>query len=112
MYKPSSFNQISAVVFSFETCRSTLSLRLKIVMRGVRKHGLYSLEEEIVDGSVASISVRDMSRTELWHRRLGIARHKSIARTPQQNGLAERFNKTILERVRCMLSSAAVLKTF
>ena len=84
----------------------------RIVMRGVRKHGLYSLEEEIVDGSVASISVRDMSRTELWHRRLGIARHKSIARTPQQNGLAERFNKTILERVRCMLSSAAVLKTF
>ena len=72
----------------------------RIVMRGVRKHGLYSLEEEIVDGSVASISVRDMSRTELWHRRLGIARHKSIARTPQQNGLVERFNRTILERVR------------
>ena len=44
-------------------------------------------------------------------RKMGIARHKSVARTPQQNGLAERFNRTILERVRCMLSSA-VVKTF
>ena len=43
---------------------------------------------------------------------MGIARHKSVARTPQQNGLAERFNRTILEKVRCMLSSATAPKTF
>ena len=43
----------------------------RIVMRGVRKHGLYSLEGGVVAGSVASVSVRDMSRIELWHRRLG-----------------------------------------
>ena len=39
-------------------------------------------------------------------RKMGIARHKSVARTPRQNGLAERFNRIILERVRCKLSSA------
>lgn len=33
----------------------------------------------------------------------GIARHKTTVGTPQQNGLDERFNKTILKRVRCML---------
>src|SRR3954465_3159116 len=37
---------------------------------------------------------------------------KLIAGTPQQNGLAERFNRTILERVRCMLTSAGLTKVF
>lgn len=34
----------------------------------------------------------------------GIARHLTVPGTPQQNGLAERMNRTILERVRSMLS--------
>lgn len=42
----------------------------------------------------------------------GISRHLTTTRTPQQNGLAERFNRTILERVRCMLSNAQLPKTF
>ena len=42
----------------------------------------------------------------------GIARHRTVAGTPQQNGLAERFNVTILERVRCMLLSAKLPKIF
>ena len=42
----------------------------------------------------------------------GIARHRTTAGTPQQNGLAERFNRTILERVRCMLTSAGLKKVF
>ena len=41
-----------------------------------------------------------------------IARHKIVVGTPQQNGLAERFNRTSLERVRCMLLSAYLPKTF
>lgn len=38
----------------------------------------------------------------------GIARFITTARTPQQNGLAERFNITILERVICMLVSVGL----
>lgn len=34
----------------------------------------------------------------------GIARHRTIRYTPQQNGVAERLNRTMMERVRCMLS--------
>ena len=45
-------------------------------------------------------------------KKMGITKHKSVARTPQQNGLAKRFNRSMLERVRCMFSSAAVPKTF
>ena len=38
-----------------------------------------------------------------YYRKAVIARHKIVVKTPQQNDLAERFNRTILERVRCML---------
>lgn len=41
-----------------------------------------------------------------------VARHKTVAGTPQQNGLAERINRTIIERVRCMLVSARLKKVF
>ncbi|GKD93873.1 retrovirus-related pol polyprotein from transposon TNT 1-94 [Tanacetum coccineum] len=36
----------------------------------------------------------------------GIARHHTLVRTPQQNGVAERMNRAIMEKVRCMLSHA------
>jgi len=38
----------------------------------------------------------------------GIARHKTIPRNPQQNGVVERMNMTLLERVRCMLSNVGL----
>ncbi len=40
----------------------------------------------------------------------GIRHQKSIPYTPQQNGLAERMNRTIMERARCMLYHAGVSK--
>ena len=42
----------------------------------------------------------------------GIARNRIIVETPQQNGLVERFNKTIPERVKRMLINAGLSKTF
>ena len=38
----------------------------------------------------------------------GIARHLTVPGTPQQNGVAERLNRTLLERARCMLSNAGL----
>ncbi|TXG59979.1 hypothetical protein EZV62_014552 [Acer yangbiense] len=37
-------------------------------------------------------------------------RHKIVPSTPQKNGLVERMNRTLLERVRCILSSANLHK--
>ncbi|GJX70600.1 retrovirus-related pol polyprotein from transposon TNT 1-94 [Tanacetum coccineum] len=45
-------------------------------------------------------------------RKYGIARHHTLVRTPQQNGVAERMNRTIMEKVRCMLSHANLDKDF
>ncbi|KAH9680700.1 hypothetical protein KPL71_026653 [Citrus sinensis] len=42
----------------------------------------------------------------------GIARHKTVRHTPQQNGLAERMNMTLVEKVRCMLFNANMSKHF
>ena len=42
----------------------------------------------------------------------GIARHKTVRGTPQENGLAERMNRTILERVRCMIINVGLPKSF
>ena len=33
----------------------------------------------------------------------GIARHKTVRHTPQQIGVAERMNRTLLEKARCLL---------
>ncbi|KAH9666242.1 Integrase catalytic domain-containing protein [Citrus sinensis] len=42
----------------------------------------------------------------------GIKRHFTMRYTPQQNGVAERMNRTLLEKVRCMLSNAGLEKKF
>ena len=40
----------------------------------------------------------------------GIKRHRTAPKNPQQNGVAECMNMTLLERVRCMLISSGLAK--
>ncbi|KAL2235906.1 UNVERIFIED_CONTAM: Retrovirus-related Pol polyprotein from transposon TNT 1-94 [Sesamum indicum] len=42
----------------------------------------------------------------------GIKRHKTNPYTPQQNGIAEHMNRTLLDKVRCLLISSGLPKTF
>ncbi|GJT32986.1 retrovirus-related pol polyprotein from transposon TNT 1-94 [Tanacetum coccineum] len=42
----------------------------------------------------------------------GIVKHFTVRHTPQQNGVAECMNRTLLEKVRCMLSNAGSGKEF
>ena len=42
----------------------------------------------------------------------GIERYFIVRETPQQNGVAERMNMTLLEKVCCMLSNTNILKSF
>nr|GEW28802.1 retrovirus-related Pol polyprotein from transposon TNT 1-94 [Tanacetum cinerariifolium] len=42
----------------------------------------------------------------------GIARHLTVAGTPQQNGLAERMNRTLMGKVRCLLIQSGLPNTF
>ena len=42
----------------------------------------------------------------------GIKRHLTVPGTPQQNGVAERMNRTLLEKTRCMLISSGLKHVF
>ena len=42
----------------------------------------------------------------------GIKRHFTVRKTPQQNGVAERMNRTIAERARCLRLNAGLAKNF
>ena len=42
----------------------------------------------------------------------GIIRHFTIRKTPQQNGVSERMNKTLVEKVCCMLSNVELGRKF
>ncbi|KAF2353386.1 Integrase catalytic core [Trinorchestia longiramus] len=42
----------------------------------------------------------------------GIVHQKTVPKTPEENGVAERMNRTILEAVRAMLSDSKLPKTF
>lgn len=42
----------------------------------------------------------------------GIVRHFTVPGMPQQNGVAERMNRTLIEKVRCMLSHSGLGKSF
>lgn len=42
----------------------------------------------------------------------GITRHFSVRETPQQNGIVESLNQTLLEKVRCMMSQAKLHERF
>jgi transposase InsO family protein len=42
----------------------------------------------------------------------GIARHRTVSHTPQQNGVTERMKMTLLERVHCLLLNARMSRDF
>ena len=49
---------------------------------------------------------------EEFCKKCGIARQKTTPYTPQQNGVAERMNKTLMERARSMLSGVGLGQEF
>lgn len=53
----------------------------------------------------------DKEFTEYWKDQ-GIARHKIVRYTSQQNDVVERMNMTILKRVRCMMEYEKLGKHF
>nr|GEW96826.1 hypothetical protein [Tanacetum cinerariifolium] len=80
-----------------------------------RQHNMYSIDlNNIVPHKDLTCLVAKASADEcmLWHKRLGIKREFSNARTPQRNGVAKRRNGTLIEAARTMLADAKLPVTF
>ncbi|KAL2504928.1 Integrase catalytic domain-containing protein [Abeliophyllum distichum] len=78
-----------------------------LAIKGYKRNGLYFTQTEKFSSSTAMVNSINNDCTDLWHKR-----HKIVPYTPQQNGVAERMNRTLLERVICMLSSSGLSKPF
>ncbi|GJR59461.1 putative ribonuclease H-like domain-containing protein [Tanacetum coccineum] len=103
----------------------------QVLLKVPRKHNLYSfnLEDLAPQGDLACLLAKaTLDESTQWHRRLGhvnfknmnklvkgskgIKRDYSNARTPQQNGVAKRKNRTLIEAARTMLADSSLPTMF
>ncbi|KAE8732406.1 hypothetical protein F3Y22_tig00002193pilonHSYRG00080 [Hibiscus syriacus] len=86
-----------------------------VIMKGIRKRNnvYYFLSSTIVETTVVAAYTDDMTYAlGAFYEEEGIVRHFTVRSTPQQNGVAERMNRKLVEKVRCMLSNVGLGKEF
>ncbi|GJQ98344.1 ribonuclease H-like domain-containing protein [Tanacetum coccineum] len=95
----------------------------QVLLRIPRQNNMYSfnLENIVPSGGLACLIAKvTVDESNKWHRRdiiefcgsKGIKREYSNARTPQQNGVAKRKNRTLIEAARTMLADSFLPNTF
>ncbi|GKA85237.1 ribonuclease H-like domain-containing protein [Tanacetum coccineum] len=105
----------------------------QVVLRVPRQSNMYSFDLKNVVPSrnlTCLFAKATIDESNLWHRRLGhvnfktinklvkgnlvrgIKREFSVARTPQQNGVAKRKNRTLIEAARTMLADSLLPTVF
>nr|GEW86211.1 copia protein [Tanacetum cinerariifolium] len=93
-----------------------------VLLRVLRENNMHNvdLKNIVPSGDLTCLFAKaTLDESNLWHRRLGhinfktmnklvkgIMRKFSVARTPQQNRVAERKNKTLIEAARTMLADS------
>ncbi|GJY63363.1 retrovirus-related pol polyprotein from transposon TNT 1-94 [Tanacetum coccineum] len=88
-----------------------------VLLKVPRKDNMYGVDLKNVipqGGLICLFAKATPDESNLWHRRLrhGIKREFSVARTPQQNIVAERKNRTLIEVARTMLADLKLPTTF
>nr|GEZ42206.1 retrovirus-related Pol polyprotein from transposon TNT 1-94 [Tanacetum cinerariifolium] len=96
----------------------TLPDASQVLLRVPRENNMYNvnLKNIVPFGNLTCLFAKaTIDESNLWHKRLGhinfktmnklgIKKEFSVPRTPQQNGIAERNNKTLIEAARTMLA--------
>ncbi|GJR87630.1 putative ribonuclease H-like domain-containing protein [Tanacetum coccineum] len=92
----------------------------QVLLRVPRKDNIYSVDLKSVvptKGLTYLFAKATINESNLWHRRLERKATQSllefsVARTPQQNGVVERRNRTLIEAARTMLVNSKLPTTF
>ncbi|GKA23283.1 ribonuclease H-like domain-containing protein [Tanacetum coccineum] len=87
----------------------------QVLLKVPKNNNMYSVDMKniIPKKSLTCLVTKDtLDELMLWHRRLGIKREFNIARTPQQNGVAKRRNRTLIKDARTMLADSKLPTTF
>ncbi|GJW21835.1 putative ribonuclease H-like domain-containing protein [Tanacetum coccineum] len=95
----------------------------QVLLKVPRQHNMYTFDMKNVassKGYTCLLAKASSDEAKLWHRRVmlefcgekGIKQEFSNARTPQQNGVAERMNRTLIEAARTMLADSHLPTTF
>ncbi|GJU97643.1 putative reverse transcriptase domain-containing protein [Tanacetum coccineum] len=95
----------------------------QVLLKVPRQHNMYTFDMKNVVSSKAYtclLAKASSDEAKLWHRRVmlefcgekDIKQEFSNARTPQQNGVAERMNRTLIEAARTMLDDSPLPHTF
>src|SRR3954467_7687941 len=82
----------------------------KEVLRGVKKQGLYTLEAEVVSGSTTVASMKPLSKTEIWHMRLGHVSERDLVELGKQNLLGGDKVKNLKFCESCVLGKSCKVK--
>nr|GFC19940.1 putative ribonuclease H-like domain-containing protein [Tanacetum cinerariifolium] len=83
----------------------------QVLLRVPRKNNMYNvnLKDIVSSGDLTCLFAKaTIDESNLWRRRLwhGIKREFSVPKTPQQNGIAKRKNRTLIEAARTMLADS------
>nr|GEU82928.1 hypothetical protein [Tanacetum cinerariifolium] len=90
----------------------------QVLLRVPRENNMYNvnLKEIIPSGDLTCLFTKaTIDESNLWHKRLGHVNFKTInklVKGPQQNGIAERKNRTLIEAARTMLADLLLLIPF
>nr|GEV74272.1 ribonuclease H-like domain-containing protein [Tanacetum cinerariifolium] len=103
----------------------------QVLLRVPKKNNMYSIDLRNVapsEGLTCLFANATLDESNLWHMRLGhinfktmnklfcemkgIRREFSVARTPQQNAVVKRKNRTLIEAARTMLADSKLPTTF
>ncbi|GJT70753.1 putative ribonuclease H-like domain-containing protein [Tanacetum coccineum] len=101
----------------------------QVLLKVPRKNNMYSVDMKNIipkECLTCLVAKATLDESMIWHRRLefknrvmsefceqkGIKREFSVARTPQQNSIAERRNKTLIEAAGTMLVDSKLPTTF
>ncbi|GJU03836.1 ribonuclease H-like domain-containing protein [Tanacetum coccineum] len=84
----------------------------QVLLKVPSKNNMYNVDMKNIilkETLTCLVAKATLDESMLWHRRLG---QNFVARTPQQNGIAERRNRTLIEAAKTMLADSKLPTTF